>query len=182
MFEELSPPYKTIVADPPWRYNSKATKASVSDYSTTTTDELATYPVGDLADESAHLWCWATNALMEDAYRLVRAWGFHPMTLVTWCKPGPGVGYYLRNNTEHLIFSTRGKPMVPDEKPLSTWFEWPRSAHSVKPAAALDLVERVSPGPYLELFARAQRLGWDSWGHGFENRSVLERQEGSETK
>ncbi len=45
------------------------------------------------------------------------------------------------------------------------WFEWPRGAHSAKPEAFLDLVEQVSPGPYLELFARRQRLGWDTWGN-----------------
>ena len=44
------------------------------------------------------------------------------------------------------------------------WFEWPRGSHSQKPDAFLDLVEQVSPGPYLELFARRQRLGWDTWG------------------
>ncbi len=94
--------------------------------------------------------------------------GFAPITLVTWCKPQPGVGYYLRNNTEQCIFATRGKPMVPETKPMSTWFQWARGAHSAKPKPFGDLVEQVSPGPYVELFARAPRLGWDSWGHGYE--------------
>jgi N6-adenosine-specific RNA methylase IME4 len=40
----------------------------------------------------------------------------------------------------------------------------PKMAHSQKPEAFLDLIERVSPGPYLELFARRNRLGWDTWG------------------
>lgn len=51
----------------------------------------------------------------------------------------------------------------------STWFNWPRGRHSVKPAAFGDLVETISPGPYVELFCRAPRLGWDSWGHGYES-------------
>lgn len=50
----------------------------------------------------------------------------------------------------------------------TTWWLWPRGPHSVKPAAFMDIVEQVSPGPYVELFARAPRLGWDSWGHGYE--------------
>lgn len=58
--------------------------------------------------------------------------------------------------------------MVPEHKPLSTWFQWQRGAHSAKPKAFGDLVEQVSPGPYVELFARAPRLGWDSWGKGYE--------------
>jgi len=169
VWEGLSPPYGTIVADPPWRYASAATKADArKHYSTMSMDEIATMTVGDLAAPDAHLWFWCTNGLMEDGYRIVRAWGFAPITLVTWCKPGPGVGYYLRNNTEHAIFATRGKPVVPEDKPLSTWFQWPRAQHSVKPDAFGDLVEKVSPGPYVELFARQPRLGWDSWGHGYE--------------
>lgn len=77
MFDELSPPYRTIVADPPWKFASSSTKADASKhYTTTSTDDLAKMPVADLAADDAHLWCWAVNGMMEDAYRLVRAWGF----------------------------------------------------------------------------------------------------------
>ncbi len=169
-WDGLSPPYATIVADPPWRFQSAATKADArKHYSTMATGDLADMPVETLAAADAHLWVWAVNGLMEDAYALVRAWGFSPLTLVTWCKPGPGVGHYLRNNTEHLILASRGKAQTPDDKPLSTWFVWPRGAHSAKPAAAFDLIEAVSPGPYVELFCRQGRMGWDSWGHGYES-------------
>ena len=168
-WEGLSPPYGTIVADPPWRYMSAATKADArKHYSTMSMDEIHAMPVADLAAPNAHLWLWCTNALMEDGYAIVRTWGFRPITLLTWCKNGPGVGYYLRNNTEHAIFATRGDPVVPEDKPLSTWWNWPKGHHSAKPDAFADLVEQVSPGPYVELFARAPRLGWDHWGHGYE--------------
>ena len=96
---------------------------------------------------------------------VARAWGFRPTTIVTWCKKQPGIGYYLRNNTEHCIFATRGKPMVPDTKLLSSWFEWPRLRHSEKPPQFFEAVETVSPGPYLEMFARHARLGWATWGN-----------------
>jgi N6-adenosine-specific RNA methylase IME4 len=158
--------YRTIVADPPWRYQSAATKADAGKhYPTMSLDELAELPIRSLAAGDAHLWLWGTNAMLEDAYWLARVWGFRPITLVTWCKKQPGVGYYLRNNTEQLIFATRGKPMVPEKKPLATWYVWPRGEHSRKPDASYDLVEQVSPGPYLELFARRNRLGWDTWGN-----------------
>lgn len=169
-FAELSPPYATIVADPPWRFRSAATKADArKSYGTMTIDDIRTLPVASLAADSAHLWCWAVNGMLEEAFSVVRAWGFSPVTVVTWCKNGPGVGYYLRNNTEHAIFATRGKPLVPEHKAMSTWFQWPRGAHSVKPAAFGDLVEQVSPGPYVELFCREPRMGWDSWGRGYES-------------
>jgi N6-adenosine-specific RNA methylase IME4 len=165
----LTPPYRTIVADPPWRYASAATKADAGKhYSTMDLHDMLAMPVDLLADKSAHLWLWCTNALMEDGYRLVRAWGFMPLTVVTWCKPQPGVGHYLRNNTEHVILASRGKPMVPEVKPMATWYQWPRTAHSAKPAAFYDLVQQVSPAPYVELFCRAPIMGWDSWGKGYE--------------
>jgi len=166
---ELHPPYGTIVADPPWRFVTAATKVDPGkQYSTLTISEICEMPVVDLAARDAHLWLWAVNGLMSEAHDVVRAWGFRPTTIVTWCKPGPGVGHYLRNNTEHAIFATRGRPLTPTVKPLSTWYLWPRGAHSAKPAGFGDLVEAVSPGPYVELFARSPRLGWDSWGRGYE--------------
>ena len=157
--------YRTIVADPPWKYDSAATKADAAKhYATMSLNDICGLSIPNTKDD-AHLWLWGTNALLEDAYRVVRAWGFSPLTLVTWCKRQPGVGHYLRNNTEHVILASRGHPMVPSDKPISTWYIWPRAEHSRKPDAFYDLVESVSPGPYLELFARRQRLGWDTWGN-----------------
>jgi N6-adenosine-specific RNA methylase IME4 len=173
-WEGLSPPYRTIVADPPWRYASAATKADAGkQYSTMSLSEIARLPVKALAGEATHLWLWATNGLLEDAYVVLRAWGFAPLTVVTWCKPRPGVGHYLRNNTEHVILASLGRPQVPAEKPLSTWYEWPGTSHSVKPAAFYDLVEQVSPPPRVELFCRQPRFGWDSWGHGYEELAAV---------
>lgn len=168
VFEGLTPPYKTIVADPPWAGYGGIKGNPDRHYSTMPLEAICALPVASLVARDAHLWLWGTNGRMEAAYEVVRAWGFEPKTLVCWCKPGPGVGYYLRNNTEHAIFAVRGEPMVPAQAALSTWFVSPRTVHSAKPQAFMDTVEQVSPGPYLELFARAPRLGWDSWGKGFE--------------
>jgi N6-adenosine-specific RNA methylase IME4 len=166
--------YATIVADPPWRFGSAATKADArKHYSTMALEDICALPVEDLAADNAHLWLWILNGMVEEGYRVVRAWGFTPVTMLTWCKPQPGVGHYLRNNTEHCVLATRGTPMVPAHKPISTWFRWPRGAHSQKPEAFLDLVEQVSPGPYVELFARRDRLGWDTWGNESMNTAEL---------
>lgn len=167
-FEELEQRYRCIVADPPWRFGSFTKADPAKQYSTMTIEDICALPVEALAEDDCHLWLWAVNGLLHDAHHVVDAWGFKPVTVVTWCKRTPGVGHYLRNNTEHLLLASRGKPMVPAAKPLSTWYVWQRGAHSAKPEAALDLVEQVSPGPYLELFCRRQRFGWDTWGRGFE--------------
>lgn len=157
--------YRTIVADPPWSFGSAATKADARrHYNTMALHDICGLSVEALAEDDAHLWLWAVNGLVEEAYRVVRAWGFFPTTKITWCKRQPGVGHYLRNNTEDCILATRGRPMVPEHKPTSTWFVWPRGEHSAKPDAFYDLVEQVSPGAYVELFARRARFGWDYWG------------------
>lgn len=166
---EMPELFKTIVADPPWAsMHQRSTYhrgKPERHYGTMPTEDIMALDVDVLAAPDAHLWVWGVNRMMEDAYRVVRAWGFTPMSLLTWCKPGPGMGYYLRNNTEHVIFATRGKPMVPERKVLSSWFEWPRLRHSEKPAEFFDIVEQVSPGPYLEMFARTARPGWSAWGN-----------------
>lgn len=78
---------------------------------------------------------------------------------------------------EVLPSLTGVRPVVPPPPPREpqhldrvdrNWWEWPRGTHSEKPPSFLDIVEQVSPGPYVELFARAPRLGWDSWGKGYE--------------
>jgi len=122
------------------------------------------------ADTSAHLYLWTTNAFMEQAHVLARTWGFAPKTICTWVKLTPDgkasmrTGYYFRGATEHWLFCVRGSLRLL-RADLPTAYLWPRLPHSVKPDAFYDLVESASPGPYLELFARRQRLGWDTWGN-----------------
>ena len=176
-WEGLTPPYATIVADPPWHYaqggphslTGRARAVDVPPYSTMTVDEVASMPVDDLAADSAHLYIWTTNAYLRHTFGIAEAWGFTPSQVLTWCKPphGLGPGGAFANTTEFCLFARRNCPYL--QRVDSTWWEWPRGAHSVKPPAFLDLVERVSPGPYVELFARSPRLGWDSWGHGYES-------------
>ena len=189
VFAELSPPYSTIVADPPWKYtNTRGTQTrsiagrkaitAEHNYSTMTNDEIAALPVGDLAAKDAHLYLWVTNPCMfghQNRQRatspidMVEGWGFTYITLLTWVKAGaPGLGFYFRGQTEHVIFATKGKAPIPASLRESNVINAPRRGHSQKPDAFMDLVERVSPGPYLELFCRTPRFGWDSWGKGYE--------------
>jgi N6-adenosine-specific RNA methylase IME4 len=162
-------PYRTIVADPPWpSIHQRSTYhrgKPERHYPTMPVKDIAALPAGDLAAPDAHLWIWGVNRLLDSAYDVARAWGFEPMTLVTWCKRGPGMGYYVRNNTEHVLLATRGEPMVPARAAISSWYEWPRGSHSRKPEEFYRLVQDVSPGPYLEMFARWSRPGWDAWGN-----------------
>jgi len=159
-WEGLTPPYSTIVADPPWHYDevNPPNPATGYDgaglpYSSMTLDEIKALPVGDLGTD-VRCFLWITNRYLFDAPDVLRAWGFEPQkrTLV-WCKAPMGT---LNVTTEFVVIGKRGNPpRLPWH--ATTWFDWPRRAHSAKPPAFGDLVESWCP-----------RLGWDSWGHGYE--------------
>lgn len=177
MWEGLNPPYATIVADPPWAYRtdptrvpSRATAGVGGGYSTMTVSEVTALPVGDLAADNAHCYLWITNPIIGDgAADVLRAWGFTYVTMLTWRKTGTlGLGYYFRGDTEHVLFGIRGRAPVPPSARQRNWFEAPKTGHSRKPPLFFDRVEQVSPGPYVELFCREPRFGWDSWGKGYE--------------
>jgi N6-adenosine-specific RNA methylase IME4 len=169
----LTPPYTTIVADPPWDLAAvNAGWAGTSNarlrYSLMSLDEVKALTVAELAAPSAHLYLWTVTSVLRHSFDVVEAWGFKPKQVLVWCKPGLGSGARFRQNVEYVIFGTRGAGLPITRRDVGAWHEWPRAGHSVKPSAFGDLVESVSPGPYVELFARAPRLGWDSWGHGYE--------------
>jgi N6-adenosine-specific RNA methylase IME4 len=155
--------YPTVVVDPPWEYDNRATRnAAAKHYPTMTLAQLADYDV--TAAANAHLYLWVTNAFLRQAFDLLDAWDFDYKTCLTWCKPQIGLGNYFRNNTEHVFFAVRGKlATLRSDEP--TWFKARRGRHSAKPEAFYDLVERCSPGPYLEHFARRRRLGWEHRGN-----------------
>jgi N6-adenosine-specific RNA methylase IME4 len=176
--------YRTIVADPPWEKPDTgahthtpnggwdttgagmAGKACKTPYPQMPLHEIAALPIPSLAAPDAHLYLWTFGPYIETAYTLIRGWGFSPSALLTGCKQpmGEGFGGAYVPTTEHVLFARRGRD-VRQRRWDSTWFPFKRGAHSQKPDAFMDIVEQVSPGPYLELFARRQRLGWDTWGN-----------------
>jgi N6-adenosine-specific RNA methylase IME4 len=154
--------FPTVVADPPWRYDNKATRnAAEFHYPTMTLEELRAIEPPAAAD--AHLYLWATVGFLREAFELVDAWGFAYKTTLTWCKPQIGLGNYFRVSTEHVLFGVRGRLPL-ERKDVPTWFVADRQHHSQKPESFYDLVERVSPGPYLDMFARRARPAWTVWG------------------
>jgi N6-adenosine-specific RNA methylase IME4 len=156
--------YRTLVVDPPWPYHVKSRGCAENHYSTLDLGGLARLPVSEWADEHAHLYLWTTNAFMPKAYELVEAWGFVQKTILTWVKPQIGMGHYFRNNTEHCLFAVRGRlPAL--RKDIPTAFSADRRRHWAKPECFFDIVQAMSPGPYLDVFSRQQRLGWDTWGN-----------------
>jgi N6-adenosine-specific RNA methylase IME4 len=179
-FEDLTPPYSTIVADPPWHYDARPVgggkpgtmgRAKPFPYSTMSIADICAMPVGGLAGPDCILWLWTTNRWLREAFDVLDAWSFRYTQTLVWGKNNPmPVGSVAPSAAEFLLVGKRGNPR--------TEWVWPSSvivtarpsarAHSVKPDCFRDYIEAASPGPYVELFARAPRLGWDSWGHGYE--------------
>lgn len=165
----MSQLYQTIAADNPWRFRDEGRKGGTrKHYSTLKLEQIMRMPVGELAAPDASLYLWVPNALVLDGTgsAVCRAWGFDPYNMVTWCKArGIGTGSRFRNTTEQVIYAIRGKPPA-IARNLRTHYWWPRSEHSVKPPEFYrEVAMRMSPGPYLELFAREPREGWDCWGN-----------------
>jgi N6-adenosine-specific RNA methylase IME4 len=166
---ELPPgTYAVIYADPPWRYDhpSKSESRAVENqYPTMELDAIKALPVP--AADNAVLFLWATSPKLTEALEVMLAWGFEYRTNMAWVKDRIGMGYYARAQHELLLIGKRGEPAMPDEsvRPPSV-VHAPRTEHSAKPTEFYDLIERMYPKrARIELFARAQREGWESWGN-----------------
>jgi N6-adenosine-specific RNA methylase IME4 len=140
-------------------------------------EEICALPVRSVVADNAHLYLWTTNNYLRRAFEVVDAWGFQYVTTTTWRKLGrAGLGQYFRGTTEHVLFCRRGCPpyRVKDDGKRAqgltdfeagAWFEAERDVHSRKPPNIHEWAEIISPGPYLEMFARTARVGWEAWGN-----------------
>lgn len=156
--------FATIYADPPWQYANAASRGAAEDhYETMTIDAIADLPIAQLAADEAHLHLWTTNAFLFEAERVIKAWGFTYKSCLIWIKPQIGNGNYWRVSHEFLLLGVRGNLTFPDRTQQS-WLFADRGRHSAKPSVFRKLIEQVSPGPRLELFARSQAEGWTTWG------------------
>jgi N6-adenosine-specific RNA methylase IME4 len=140
-----------------------------------TIEEIAALPVTELADpDGCHLFLWVTLELyrLGEGVRVARAWGFEPVDELIWEKPNFGMGSFPRHCHEPMLIARRGELPFTGPRDVRSVQRWRQpyapagggKLHSGKPDGALDLIEEVSPGPYLELFARRARLGWEYAG------------------
>ncbi len=178
--------YRTIVADPPWQIpprlgvGGRRKNATAVPYSMMSMEAIMGLDVDGFALADARLFLWATRKVFREgqAVAVARAWGFEPVGEFIWGLRNPGTGSRaLANDHEPCLIAERGNiaPLDASEAcGVYFWrqvYEWnpkakvPQKKHSAKPPGFLERVEQISPGPYLELFARESRLGWDSWGN-----------------
>lgn len=172
--------YPTILADPPWneRGGGKIKRGADRHYPLLKTEEIMALPVAQLAEDNAHLYLWVTNGHLPDGLRVMESWGFKYKTNIAWAKDRFGLGQYFRGQHELCLFGVRGN--IPYRRRAdgkraqgTTLIHAPRGAHSEKPEELRVMVERVSPGPYLELFARQKHPGWHVWGDEVKSDIVM---------
>ncbi|MBQ6540836.1 MAG: S-adenosylmethionine-binding protein [Oscillospiraceae bacterium] len=171
--------YKTIYADPPWQFQNRTGKVApehkrLKRYETMCLEDIKSLPVVEIADARSHLYLWVPNALLPEGLEVMKAWGFEYKSNIIWEKvrhdgkpDGRGVGFYFRNVTEILLFGIRGnnnRTLQPARSQVNLVRSIKRE-HSRKPDEIIPIIEACSPGPYIELFARGQREGWDMWGN-----------------
>lgn len=171
---EGSPPgrlrrYRTILADPPWGTpDQKGKYGAEHHYDLMTLERIKAMPVGDLAADNAHLYLWCYPATRYVAEDVMRAWGFRFVDEYVWGKDQMGLGQYFRHAHETLLLGVKGKLPVKFRGQRS-FAMLPRQDHSHKPEEVHVMIERLSPGPCLELFARRPMHGWDIWGNEVES-------------
>lgn len=167
--------FRTILADPPWDMQQKGSRGADQHYPLMNLARIKAMPISDLAADDAHLWLWVTNASLREGYDVAEAWGFEVRAPLTWIKFRLGLGNYLRNTTEHVLLATRGNAPV-KFRAQPTWMNAPVQEHSHKPEEQYAVIERVSDGPYLELFARRRppsNADWSVWGNEIDADIVI---------
>lgn len=172
--------YGVILADPPWAYDAWSPKgkhrAPEKHYPTMPTPDICA-----LFESLGLEWCcaphsvlvmWTTFPMLArgDAHQVMKAWGFTPKSGGAWVKlnadgdPFMGLGKIYRGAAECWLLGTRGAPTVRSHSILNAILD-ERREHSRKPDQMREDLERLYDGPYLEMFGREERPGWDVWGN-----------------
>jgi N6-adenosine-specific RNA methylase IME4 len=165
--------FRVIYADPPWSYNDKADAGSVQSggaeqhYPSMTLDELCAMKVAEICEPNAVLFLWTTSPLLEDAFAVIRSWGFTYKSSFVWDKHAHNRGHYNSVRHEFLLLAVRGScpPDVP--KLFDSVQKTGRTDHSEKPGVFRIIIETLYPhGKRLELFHRGEPIeGWAAWGN-----------------
>ena len=162
--------YRVIYADPPWKYGNTMPDYFTEQgdhYDLMTIEEICLLPVKDLAGDDSVLFLWVTSPILEEAFQVVKAWGFQYKTSFVWDKVKHCMGHYNSVRHELLLICVRGSCM-PDEKTLfdSVVTEERPPRHSQKPEIFRGFIDALyNWGPRIELFARTQSNGWEVWGN-----------------
>ena len=161
--------YRVIYADPPWNYGNSGLDDyghAERHYPTMSIQELCEMEISDILDDNAVLFLWVTSPLLEDSFKIIKAWDFKYKTSFVWDKVKHNFGYYNSVRHEFLLIATKGS-CIPDIKKLhDSVVSIERTKHSEKPEYFRNLIDELYPhGKRIELFARNKSENWDDWGN-----------------
>lgn len=166
--------YDIIYAEPPWRYKDrKCNGACENHYPTMSIEEIEKLPIKNIASKNCVLFLWATYPMLQEALRVIHAWGFSYKTIgFQWVKMNKswlgkffGLGRWTRGNTEPCLLAVKGKPKRKSNSVFQL-IESPITSHSQKPSETRErIVNLLGDLPRIELFARQHTDGWDYWGN-----------------
>lgn len=164
--------YRAIVIDPPWDMKRIDCDVRIDqhgsgfDYPTMSHDEIGLLPVGEMADDDCHLFCWTTQKHLPPTLKIIEQWGFKYVLVMVWHKPGGFQPFGLpQYNCEFVVYARRGAPEFIDTKAFPCCFAAPRREHSRKPDEFYDVIRRVTTGPRIDVFSREARDGFDVYGN-----------------
>ena len=172
--------FEIIYADPPWHYRGQVqhggpgkpyTSGARAFYPTMPVEELAEFPIGELADDACLLFLWATSPCLEDAFTVAKAWGFKYATVAfVWDKQRVNPGHYTMSQCELCLVFKKGKVPTPrGARNVRQLVSSPRTSHSTKPDEVRHRIDQMFPDQAkVELFARTRGEGWVAWGTELE--------------
>lgn len=160
--------FRVIYADPPWKYNDRQNVETMGGaekhYPTMSLNEICSLPVPSA--DNAVLFIWATSPMLEDAFKVINAWGFKYKSSFVWDKEKHNMGHYNSVRHELLLICTKGS-CTPDVKRLfDSVVTVERSEHSKKPDIFREMIDTLyDHGERIELFAREASEKWFVWGN-----------------
>lgn len=161
--------YRVVLADPPWNYSDKRdgkTTGAEDHYPSMTITEISELPVKDIAEENAVLFLWVTSPLLEECFKVIKAWDFKYKTSFVWDKIKHNMGHYNSVRHEFLLICTRGSCLPDNKKLFDSVVSIERSEHSKKPEKFREMIDTLyTYGNKIELFAREKVRGWEVWGN-----------------
>lgn len=173
---DINKKYNVIYADPPWSFKTFSDKGKdrspENHYNVMSLQDICNLPIDKISNDNSVLLMWVVDPLLDKAFKVIEAWGFKYKTVgFTWAKTNKkslgfftGLGYWTRGNPEMCLLATKGKPKRISKSVPQLVVEQ-RREHSRKPDIMYNHIENLLQGPYIELFARTKRPGWDSWGN-----------------
>ena len=161
--------YDLVYADPPWQYGNSMPNyytEQANYYPLMSIDQICQMPIKEIINKDAVLFLWVTSPMLQDAFKVIEAWGFKYKTSFVWDKIKHNMGHYSSVRHEFLLLAIRGSYPLHNLKLYDSVYSEDRTEHSKKPQFYYQMIEDIyCNAKKIELFSREKREGWYSYGN-----------------